>query len=519
MYGDVKKPTKSPIEFSVSTSKGTFTFTIPVIPSVYWNYWGGGNIEIESSELGKVLSATNPTEGIPAIVLWFSASTSTKDETYRYKISIRTPASPKLFVYQDNGLTVKRAGAETNNYDEMSPYMPVADNEEFYLMYGFKKTYFIDCGSLSGVPLVNLSINSDNAPYLQYEIKPLEPHKYRIDFWVDRYENPLLYNVEARPYASDNTIIDADSGDKKVGITITLNSGDKEYSQKLTCIVLHKRFAVNLSVKNRDLVLSMWNPLQLYMNYTIKGLVNYSYWKTPHNVLWWIPEDKEYEDTKKMSDSFGTFIPSSEGNTVYPYFADYLNCENLTHGHVEGSWNPKKDSYDIGQGTDWSYFRFPYVEDCGCLILTYKKGKVKSSYINFQRSCFGVSNEFKSASPGLSCSLSNFNIDNFISVPANIDYQPLWSGKAEWFVQSGSTGWFGLLTPKSYDVLYEGIYYIRSTKYIELLESCDSSTGRAAAATMKELGLNDKEWQFWDDEYGPKPIMTGHEQNNPVISY
>ena len=448
-------------------------------------------------------------------------SVATQDDNYKYTVTLSKGSGGAILDIVPAGFGILRSAAGQNDYSKMSRGITADANEEFYLAYGFMKTYWVYTGSLDGEPTITLSTPSSSAPYLRYALTKKENNLYRLDLWVDRYESPLGYNSSALPYsATDEDGFDALSGDKSVTITASLTAGTTTYSHSIICKVLHKRFAVDLSVKSSDLVLSMWNPLQLYMNYTIKGFVNYSYWKTPHNVLWYIPEDKEYNFKKDISGSSGTIIPGTAGKIINGYFATNFLCENFTHGHVEGSWNPKKGSYDIGQGTDWSYFRFPYVEDCGSLILTYKKGKVYSSYINFQRSCFGVSNEFKSASPGLSCSLSNFNIDNFISVPANIDYQPLWSGKAEWFVQSGSTGWFGILTPKSYDVLYEGIYYIRSTKYIGLLESSESSTGRAAAAAMKELGLNAKEWQFWDDEYGPKPIIeTSHQQNNPVISY
>lgn len=184
--------------------------------------------------------------------------------TFHPVVEYVAPDAPKV-----NTLHVLNANEGTNEYSEMKPGYSYAP-DTFYLMYGFKQTYFISVDNIDFTsfayedtkPIVTMSHASDMAPYLQYSLQKINKDYYRLDFWVDRYENPLTYDDTAMPYSSTGTDFDENAGDKSVEITISYPGAAN--TQTMMCKVLHKRFSLSLVQDSAgDMKMFMWNPLEL----------------------------------------------------------------------------------------------------------------------------------------------------------------------------------------------------------------------------------------------------------------
>lgn len=223
------------------------------------------------------------------------------------------------------------------------------DDEDFYLMYGIKKSFFINTIHLGSVtPTVTLSASSDEAPYLQYYISDLGDLNndgtlwYRCDFWVDRYEKPLDYDDTAMPYYGSSIPFDSHSGDKTVDITIEVYGLERT----LHANVLHSRFGADWNYTIGELELGC-NPFSFDISF------NCSVDSYQKQVIWdqseysWITEYGEfcfttfnesllddlkapfygvsavmYEEISNTNEVFGLFDISGK---TFPYNAKYRN--------------------------------------------------------------------------------------------------------------------------------------------------------------------------------------------------
>ena len=174
--------------------------------------------------------------------------------SFFYREEVHVHPSCRLLAAPERSLTLVQALPGTNDYNAMSPSSTPA--EDFYLMYGFRQSYFVKLENLpDAAPAVSLSPSSSA---LTYSLSRVQAGLYRLDCWLTRYDNPLSHNDAALPYTPKQTTPDPDDGDYDVGITVS--SGN--YSDAVVCHVLHKRFGASLTdVNRRDLKLQMWNPL------------------------------------------------------------------------------------------------------------------------------------------------------------------------------------------------------------------------------------------------------------------
>ena len=172
-----------------------------------------------------------------------------------------------VVVYDDSSapkMKVFEAADGENTYSKMKAGEEAAEFEEFNIIYGIKKSYFITVNNTNNTPNIALSISSSNRPYLQYSLTPIgsgnyQEKEYRLDFWVDRYENPLTLDDTALPYKGQT--LDENAGDKTVDITITCGTITKH----LNCNVLHKRFELAYNYAKKDFEIN-WNPFGLIIS-------------------------------------------------------------------------------------------------------------------------------------------------------------------------------------------------------------------------------------------------------------
>ena len=173
----------------------------------------------------------------------------------------------ELLAAPKRSLTLMQPYAGTNDYSAMQCSASEAPSE-FYLLYGFRQSYFVRMENLPGItPSVSLSRASSSAPYLRYSLTEVSAGLFRLDCWIDHYESPLSYNGDALPYSPRQTTPDPNDGDKDVTLTLSATYYGNTYSDFITCHVLHKRFRVGLdAVGQQDLQVRMWNPLGLSLS-------------------------------------------------------------------------------------------------------------------------------------------------------------------------------------------------------------------------------------------------------------
>lgn len=405
------------------------------------NCESGSASETTKQQYTRICSMFKSDKGNPRFTtqIYSLYNATTYDDKYKYIQSLAT-SSVTLEVAAPQ-FHILNAARGTNNYASMTPG-DAADGETFYLMYGFKKTYFIDKGDLAGTPSVSLSVAQTSAPYLRYSLTSTsDSNIYRLDLWVDRYENPFDYNANAWPYSTDTDGFDSGSGDKSVTITVSISGTST--TKNLYCKVLHKRFYIKpLScTDNSSIQLQMWNP----MEFKISGTITMSSLQTKYegaDIVWaslfggYVATTSElYEDSSEaavlaifgglntigrsfsltktqVTDngspiSFSNIIPNSTVGAA----ASISYSPNIGYGYqiidltsmVSNYGLPLLDNEGNPFGTDWSWYPQVWVE------IPNKLNKIRME--------ISYSSSFSSDSPGLSW--SGLDIRNFLSSPAS----------------------------------------------------------------------------------------------------
>lgn len=317
-------------------------------------------------------------------------------------------------------LRIMEAMAGTSEYSSMRCSGTDAE-EESYLMYGFKKTYFVRLDNLSGVgtPSVSLSRGSAVTPYLQYSLNAAGSGLYRLDLWVDRYEDPLSLDDTAVPYPANNSGLDEQVHDRAVTVTVSSTYAGNVYQDQVVCNVIHKRFNIELqSISRKGLRVKMWNPLGIIIRATAKAYFQMErYWyKNPlAEALDGIPS----RDTQT-----GSFVLSAE-TIAAPLSADFSAEIEALASSLRGI----RCSYARALHPSFIQYGFD-IED---LILYYPAAEAKSMYVNFEVAADG----FSSTVPGLSLNGITFNLKDFITFNGNsLSFDYYYRTLSEYYLQA-----------------------------------------------------------------------------------
>ena len=297
-------------------------------------------------------------------------------------------------------LRIMEAQAGTNDYGAMSCSNKEADGES-YLMYGFRKTYFVRLDNIEGTPSVTLSSSPSDTPHLQYSLTPVNSGLYRLDLWVDRYEDPAALDDTAIPYSANNTGLDEAAHDKAVTVTVSILFNGNTYRDEVVCNVIHKRFNMELqSISRKGLKVAMWNPLGFIIRASAKAYVEMErYWYKN-------PLAEALDGTPNFDTQTGSFSISTETITA-PLSADFsAEIESLA-----GSLHGIRCGYAKALHPSFVQYGF----DTEDLILYYPAAEAKSMYINFEVTTDG----FSSTVPGLSLNGISFNLKDFITFNGN----------------------------------------------------------------------------------------------------
>ena len=309
--------------------------------------------------------------------------------TFFQKDEVHIHPTCRVLETPEKSLTLMQALSGTNDYDAMKCSSQKA-GEDFYLMYGFRQTFFV---KLENIPDNSPVISLDGGSALEYSITRVQPRLYRLDLWLNRYDNPLSHNDLALPYVPTQSAADPSDGDYDVDITVS--SGG--YQADIVCHVLHKRFGAILSdAGRRDLKLQMWNPLGFNLEASCTLYADYKrYWyKHPLKEIINGPSF----DTQSTSITLKTNLSSSS-----------LVGEDI-------SARLEKASRDL-KGIHCTYARdlHPAFIECSLqredLILYYPPAEATS----FSGSLSLSSNGFVSSVAGLSLKDNVFNLDHYIA--------------------------------------------------------------------------------------------------------
>lgn len=299
-------------------------------------------------------------------------------------------------------LHIMEAQAGTNDYAAMRCSNTEA-TQDAYLMYGFKKTYFVRLDNLNdgAAPSVSLSHSSSATPYLQYSLTATGTGLWRLDLRVDRYEDPRSADETQLPYPAGNTWLDESARDKAVTVTVSKTYNGNTYSDKIICNVLHKRFDVELrSLGRKGLSVKMWNPLGFIASANV----------TAHATLeryWYKNPMAEVIDGKPNIETVAGAIYAGTADLSAPLSADFSASITSLEGASRGI------RCEYARDVHPSFTALPATED---LILYYPGAQVKSLYIDTDVSASG----FSSSVPGLSLDGISFNILNFITFGGNL---------------------------------------------------------------------------------------------------
>ena len=337
----------------------------------------------------------------------------------------------ELTVAPKRALTLMEACGGTSDYASMKCSSTPA-GEEFYLLYGFRQTYFVKLENMPGVtPTVSLSIPSSSAPYLRYSLTAVSDGLYRLDCWIDHYENPFSYNGTALPYSSGQTSGDARDGDRDV--TIRVSGG--AYADEIVCHVLHKRFGVQLvtDTAKRELHVGMWNPLGLIFSASCTLNLDFKIYGRRHPL-------KELFDGPYSYQQSATLTLSAS-----------IGSSSLLDRDV--SARLEKASRDL-RGIRCEYARDVHPDfiesslDSEDLILYYPASEAVSMAGNLTLS----SNGFASTVAGLSLKDNSFHLNNYISFPAqSVSFRYILSTLSDYYLQA--------LFYETYDIKYYGYHF------------------------------------------------------------
>lgn len=397
----------------------------------------------------------------------------------------------KLIAAPVSRLNIMEAAKGTNIYNKMSAG-PFEAEDECYLMYGIKKTYFIKLENISGTPSVSLSIPSSESPYLQSSLTPFSSGVYRLDLWVDRYEDPLDFDDTAAPY-STHADMDLNAGDKSVTVTVSVGT----YTDEIVCNVLHKRFGVDLIDVGRDnLRFEMWNPLGLTNKVLMRGEFDLN----------------KYARTHPLTALYGEGGLNHEISHHYFQYESQLNVTT-----VSSVRQALEASAATDRGIACGYAKELHPDFIGIntkdLVLFYPEGEVQDLVFKVT---FENEDQFSTFVPGLSLNGIDFNILNFISyngysVPRfNYTYSTLSN-----FMLQGS--WFDTNT----DELYYYIPFWTPTHWTRLNETYGGpSSPKYTNDNPMHIGGNDSARSILSSVKVYNGTDYGKvEENNPTIKY
>lgn len=331
--------------------------------------------------------------------------------SFFYSQEVHVFPTCRLLAAPVKSLTLMQALPGTNDYSSMKTSSLPA-GEDFYLMYGFRQTFFVKMENLpDAAPAVTLGSSSA----LDYSLSRIRAGLYRLDLWLNRYDNPLTHNDSAVPYTPQQTA--PDPGDGDYDVTISVTSGG--YSDAIVCHVLHKRFGASLKDVNRqDLKLQMWNPLGFVL--TASCTLD-----TEYKMYWYRHPLKEVFDgpcfnTQSASFALNATLASSPlvGKDVHQLLE-------------KGSRDLKgiRCTYAREVHPDFIAHNFQR-ED---LILYYPCAEATSLGGSLSLS----SNGFQSSVPGLSLKDIVFNLENFIAYTTDIvRFSYTLSSLSEYYLQS-----------------------------------------------------------------------------------
>lgn len=359
--------------------------------------------------------------------------------SYFYRDEVYIHPTCELTVAPKKELTLMEACGGTSDYASMKCSATPA-GEEFYLMYGFRQTYFVKLENLPGItPTVSLSIPSSSAPYLRYSLTAVSDGLYRLDCWIDHYENPLSYNSSALPYSPGQTSGDARDGDRDV--TIRVSGGT--YADEIVCHVLHKRFGVQLvtDTAKRELRVGMWNPLGLISQASCTLNLDFKTYGRRHPL-------------KELFDGPYSYQQSATVN-----LSASIGSSSLLDGNV--SARLEKASKDL-KGIRCEYARDVHPDfinsglDSEDLILYYPA----SEAVSMQGDLSLSSSTFTSTVAGLSLKDNSFNLDNYISFRAqSISFRYTLTTLSDYYLQA--------LFYEIYDIKYYGYRFATPLHWAE----------------------------------------------------
>lgn len=305
-------------------------------------------------------------------------------------------------------LTLMEALGGTNDPDEMKCSSTRA-GEEFFLMYGFRQTFFVKLENLTDItPAVSLSSTSA----LRYSLTKVQSRLYRLDCWLDHYDAP---GSGATPYTPVQTSPDPEDGDYDV--TISVSSGG--YYDTIVCHVLHKRFRIGMETPGqRDLKLSMWNPLGFVLEASCTL-------NTDYRMYWYRHPLKEMFDGPCFNQQSASFVLSA----------------SLASSPLLGQNVPtrlEKASRDL-RGIRCTYARDVHPDfiahnfQAEDLILYYPAAEAVSLSGSLNLSSEG----FISSVAGLSLNGIVFNLDNFIAYSTElVRFSYTMSTLSEYYLQT-----------------------------------------------------------------------------------
>lgn len=311
----------------------------------------------------------------------------------------------------------------------------VADGSNYYLMYGFRQTFFVRMDNLPAIPGVSLSHPSGQAPYLRYSLTLVQNGLYRLDLWVDRYENPRVYDSLAVPYSTTDDW-DAGAGDKQVTVTVSASYLGRGYEQHLVCTVLHKRFRMEVVSEDNKLSVRMWNPLGFVLSASSRATLSFErYWRRhPIKQLFDGPyTEMQSADVRFSSaDICSTYLVRTLKESIETASASLrgIRCDYAVNAHP--------------------VFQATFGHDSGFdhMILYYPNAWATDLSVSVTLD----ESPFCSTVPGLSLNGISFQAANYISFPScPVQIQYLYSTLSEYYLQAG---WF-----ENYNVEYYGYYF------------------------------------------------------------
>lgn len=326
--------------------------------------------------------------------------------------------------YRMNVLHAKSRNGYVGDASDMEPFDEASNNEEFYLMQGIIKSYFIRTANEVSAPTVSLS-SSD----LKYRLIKIKNGLYRLDLKVSSYKAATLYNLSATGYDSDNpTPFDSASGDKEVTITINGSGPGASYSHTLKCKILHQRFNVKYRMEGTTLVPKVNCPLFEVSSITanIRGTWYHHYFNNPAT-----DPSLRYESYDKQFLYLGS---------------DYNDYRKTCIPNFEKKFHQGKGIVVCSRKTDHTFAWNTWDEGYTDLIVAYPEDKA------FVPIKLDLRIDVKLKEEGLSCSrYTQLFYDYFRYTNNTFVEEFYWPGEMEFVSQCGYTNAIGIITAIAFE--------------------------------------------------------------------